>query len=172
MNSKMDATTTRCTATRLACRTAASYSPTQTLSGGITKTGFSDSVAIYSAACSEITESSYRPWPIPPSPKMPCLVIQSTVSAWASLVEGSKARRSPGPPAAGVHQRVEALGEFVLVVMRVAIGARSGSRCTFPDLRHLSPPAATEWRVVALHLRLALPSTISCKCCTAISGRR
>ena len=29
-----------------------------------------------------------------------------------------------GAPAAGVHQRVEALGEFVLVVMRVAVGAQ------------------------------------------------
>ena len=38
----------------------------------------------YSA--SDITESSYRPWPIPPSAKMPCLAIQSKVSAWASLV--------------------------------------------------------------------------------------
>ena len=28
-----------------------------------------------------------------------------------------------GAPAAGVHQRVEALGEFVLVVMRVTVGA-------------------------------------------------
>jgi hypothetical protein len=29
-----------------------------------------------------------------------------------------------GAPAAGVHQRVKALGEFVLVVMRVAVGAQ------------------------------------------------
>ena len=29
-----------------------------------------------------------------------------------------------GAPAAGVHLRVEALGEFVLVVMRVAVGAQ------------------------------------------------
>ena len=29
-----------------------------------------------------------------------------------------------GAPAAGVHQRVEALEEFVLVVMRVAVGAQ------------------------------------------------
>jgi hypothetical protein len=29
-----------------------------------------------------------------------------------------------GAPAAGVHQRVEALGEFVLVVMRLAVGAQ------------------------------------------------
>jgi hypothetical protein len=40
------------------------------------------------------------------------------------LCVGLEDKPLAGAPAAGVHQRVEALGEFVLVVMRVAVGAQ------------------------------------------------
>jgi hypothetical protein len=78
-----------------------------------------------------------------------------------------------GVPAARVHQRVEALGEFVLVIMRVAVEAQVEVALRLPRCApFVTTCVLTEWRVVALHLHLALPPTISCKCCTAISGRR
>jgi hypothetical protein len=54
---------------------------------------------------------------------MPCRAIHSKVSSWAFLGIGLEHQPLARAPAPRIHDGMEALGEFVLIVMRVAVRA-------------------------------------------------